>query len=214
MNTIKQCFQIILQGNKEQSRQAARQVRKLLYRSRSRDVFADLKKLIKNAPKEYNKITEDWRQENFVVAISVIYFLHDRENQPDFLFPWLFELLVHSNGVIRYAAVRMLSFELGPLTVYIRVPDYKPEDRDNIGPDQAEEIIFSLFVGLNKLSEKVWQQKYKKYKYIDSLPAGPYKSIQMVLARIEELCGREYMHNLVKMCNLLSVKISPEEFLN
>ncbi len=201
MNTIKECFKIILQGNKEESRQAARQVKKLLYASRTKDKYEDIKKLVKGASKEYDKISEDWRQENFVMAVSVIYFLHDREDDPDFLFPWLFQLLLHSNGTIRYAAVRMLSFELGPLTIYIRIPDFKPNGMTNLKPKQADAIIFSLFVHLNKLLKKVWKPKYKKYKYISSLPTSPYKSIQMVIARIEELCGDGYMSYLVKKYN-------------
>lgn len=53
-------------------------------------------------------------------------------------------------------------------------------------------------MNLNKLLESVWRPKYKKYKYISSLPAVPYKSAQMVMARIEELCGAEYMGKLAE----------------
>jgi len=201
MNTIKECFEVILQGNKGESRQAAREVKKLVYASKTKDKYEDIKKLVESAPKQYNKISEGWRQENFVMAISVIYFLHGREVDPDFLFPWLFQLLLHPNGTIRYAAVRMLSFELGPLTVYIRIPDFKPNGMTNLKPKKADKIIFSLFVHLNELLNKTWKPKYKKYKYISSLPTSPYKSIQMAISRIEELCGREYMRCLVKKYN-------------
>ncbi len=187
MNTIKECFDTILRDNEKNSRLAARRVRKLLYSSQSdRKEFKDIKKLVNDAPSEYAKISENWRQENFVVAISVIYFLHGREEQPDFLFPWLFQLLQHSNGIIRYAAVRMLCRELGNLTVYIRVPDHKS---DRLKPKQADSILHGLFVNLNRLLVISWEPKYKKYKYIDSLPASPYKSVQMVLAEMEEFCG-------------------------
>ena len=83
--------------------------------------------MVKDAPEVYNKISEDWRRENFVVVVSVVYFLHDREAEPDFLFPWFFQLLQHPNGVIRYATVRMLSHELGPLSVYNRIPGFKTD---------------------------------------------------------------------------------------
>jgi hypothetical protein len=125
-----------------------------------------------------------------VVAISVIYYLHDREGEPDFLFPWFFQLLQHPNGIIRYAAMRMLSIELGPLTAHIRVPGYKS---DRLKPEQADQILHSLFISLNGLVSALWEPKFKRYKYIDSLPTGPYKSVQMVLARIEEYCGRQYL---------------------
>jgi hypothetical protein len=191
MNTIKDCFEIILHGNEDKSRQAARLVRKLLYSSGTSGKYEDIQNLIKAAPETYHKISQDWRQENFVVAISVIYFLHDQEAEPDFLFPWLFRLLLHSSGVIRYAAVRMFSHELGPLTVYIRIPGFKPNGLTNLKPKQADAILFSLFADLNKLLESVWRPEYKKYKYVSSLPAGPYKSVQMVMTKMAELCGTE-----------------------
>ncbi len=190
MNTIKECFNTILRDNEKNSRLAARKVRKLLYSSQSdRKEFKDIKNLVNDAPSEYTKISENWRQENFVVAISVIYFLHGREEQPDFLFPWLFQLLQHSNGIIRYAAVRMICHELGTLTVHVRIPDYKS---DRLKPKQADNILHGLFVNLNRLLVISWEPKYKRYKYIDSLPASPYKSAQMVLAKMEEFCGRKY----------------------
>ncbi|MDP3792517.1 MAG: hypothetical protein Q8Q89_02190 [bacterium] len=199
LNTIKECFDTILRGNEGDSRLAARRVRKLLYSSTgtyNREKFIDIANLIKNAPRKYEKISEEWRQENFVLAVSVIYYMHDKEDQPDFLFPWLFQLLKHFNGVIRYAAVRMLSHEIGPLTVHIRFPDHKPGYFGKLTPEQANTILRSLFVNLNELSGTLWQLKYKRYKYIDSLPASPYKSVQMVLAELEESCGHKYLDRL------------------
>jgi len=204
MNTIKECFEEILRGNKDESRRAARRVRKLVFGSEVNDKYQDIKNLVENAPAVYEKISEDWRRENFTVAVSVIYFLRDKEAKPNFLFPWLFQLLLHPNGVIRYASVRMLSLELGPLTVYIRIPDFKPGGLTGLKPEQADTILLSLFMDLNKLLGIVWKPAYKKYKYISSLPIGPYKSIQMVMARIEELCGAEYVGKLAEQYRLKS----------
>ena len=198
MDTIKKCFDTILRGNEKDSRLAARRVRKLLYSSQGDgDKYDTLKNIINDAPGEYAKISEAWRQEDFVVAISVIYFLHDREEQPDFLFPWLFRLLQHPNGVIRYAVVRMLSNEIGPLTVHIRFPGDKSILRGRLKLAQADSVLYSLFVSLNGLSAALWWPKCKRYKYIDSLPASPYKSVQMVLAELKDSCGKKYIDRLV-----------------
>jgi hypothetical protein len=106
MTTFIKIFDTILTADKDASRKAAREVRKFLYRSHSdRNDYDDMKNIIDSAPGKYAEISEDWRQENFVIAVSVIYYLHDKENQPDFLFPWLFHLLWHKNGNIRHAAV-------------------------------------------------------------------------------------------------------------
>ena len=196
MKTFLECFNIILTGDINSSRQAARQVRKLVYSSGEGDRFKIVASIIDNAPKEYVKISEDWRQENFVVAISVIYFLHDKESHPDFLFPWLFNLIQHPKGNIRHAAVRMFESELGPLTMHIRFPNEKSIYLGKLSPELADSILFGMFANLNELANELWQPFYKKYKYISSLPSGAYKSVQMVLSELEEDCGKDYMSRL------------------
>src|SRR3989338_844370 len=198
MNTIKECFDTILRGNEEKSRLAARGVRKIVYSSSAsgREKYEEIADVVRTAPENYMRISEDWRQENFVMAVSVIYFLHDRENQPDFLFSCLFQLLQHSNGYIRHAAVKMISHEIGPLTYHLRFPGEKSSFHKFTSKD-ADMILHSLFVSLNGLLATLWQQKYKRYKYINFLPPSPYKSVQMVLAELEESCGKKYIDHLV-----------------
>lgn len=191
MNTIKKCFKIILTGDKEASRIAAREVRKLVYSSSAanRDKYEDIKNLINTAFDEYAKISEDWRQENFVMAISIMYFLHDRESHPDFLFPWLYQLLQHENGNIRHAAVRMFEHELGSLTYHIRFPNRKSDSFHTLSPEQADQILHGLHSNLEALATNSYKPSYKKYKYIDSLPSGTYKSVQHILSCLDDYCG-------------------------
>ncbi len=197
MNTIKTCFETILYGNKEKSRLAARMVRKILYKataSSDRSKYNEISSVLKSAIDTYSKIQEEWRQENFVTAISVIYFLHGREDQPDFLFTWLLSLLQHQNGYIRHAAVKMISFELGSLTFHIRFPS--ESEHSKLKPEKADIILYSLFINLNKLTATL-PIPTGKYKYIESLPASAYKSVQMILADLEDLAGQEYMDCLI-----------------
>lgn len=187
-------FNTILTGKKEESRKAAREVRKLLYKidwdKKSR---RNIQKMIENAPKTHRNITEGWREENFVIAISVIYFLHDREVQPDFLFPWLFYLLRQQNGNVRNAARRMIEHELRTLTVHIRCPDYK-QSKAKI--KHSNFILLGLYASLNYLLGYSWDQKYEKYKTIGSLPTSPFKTVQMILCEFEDICGKKYVKQL------------------
>lgn len=191
MDTIKACFDTILRADQEQSRKAARHVRKLVYSSSAtnKDKYRDIVAIVAHAPKTYTRIVEDWRQENFVMAVQVMYFLHDREANPDFLFPWLFQLLQHQNGYIRHAAVKMLRHEIGPLTYHIRFPGEQSTLGDKLTPERADTILRSLFMNLHSLETASWNDKFKKYKYIDDLPPSPYKSVQLVLAELEDSCG-------------------------
>ncbi|MEA1925952.1 MAG: hypothetical protein U9M90_01755 [Patescibacteria group bacterium] len=201
MKTFNEYFKIILTENKDDSRKAAREVRKLLYSSHDGGQYKKIASIIENAPKEYVNITEDWREENFVMAVSVLYYLHDRESQPDFLFSWIFHLLQHKNGNVRHAATRMIEHEIGPLTVHIRCPDYK---QDKSKTEQSDFILFNLFMNLNNLLADLWEPKYKKYKYVSSLPTSPYKTIQMILSKMEYDCGKKYMKRLESRLSKLS----------
>ena len=188
MKTFTELFNTILTADEETSRQAAREVRKLVYSSGENEKYKCIASIIENAPAEYVKIIEGWRQENFVMTISVMYFLHNRENQPDFLFPWLFQLLQHKNGNIRHSAVRMIEHELGPLTYHIRFPDEKISRRE-LSPEQADRIIFGLRTNLNNLATSFWKDSYRKFKYLDRLPSGTYKSVQLILSLLDDYCS-------------------------
>lgn len=206
MTTFAELFNTILTADKESSRKAARLVRKLVYSSTatsSREKYDQLTAIIENAPNEYTKITDDFRQENFVVAISTMYFLHNRENQPDFLFPWLFELLWHKNGNIRHAAVRMIENELGLLTYHIRFPKEAGATTRGVSREMADHILLKLFSALNNLLHESWKPEYKRYKYIDSLPSSTYKSAQLILSDIEEDCGEQYIKQMEKILGLV-----------
>jgi len=195
MKNFFELFKTILTASKEASRQAAREVRKLLHSPHDGGQYKDITSIIENAPAEYEKIAEDFRQENFVVAISVLYFLHNRENQPNFLFPWLFHLLRHENGNIRQAAVRMIEHEIGPLTYHLRFPNEKT-GYHKLPPEEADHILFELFMNLHSLMAGFWKPTYNRHKYISSLPNGTYKSAQLIMSRLEDDCGKEYLDHL------------------
>lgn len=194
---VSELFEIVLRGNKEESCVAARGVRKWLYSSHREGAFGKIDEYVRSAPDVYATIQEDWRQEYFVVAIACLYFLHNFEDQPDRLFPWIFTLLTHKKGNIRYAAVRMLFHELGPLTVHIRHPDFKSR-LQRLSPSTADIILASVFVNLNALAECTWEKRFSRYKYIPRLPASAFKSVQMVMSEFEDLCGQTYMDALRK----------------
>lgn len=187
INSFHELFEIILNGNKNESHQAARTVRKLLYNFKDKlwkIRSKEIKEIINKASTTYGKITEGFRQENFVMAISIIYFLHEREMELDFLFPWFFQLLQHENGYIRHAAVRMIDNEIGPLTVHIRCPGQYGLSK--ISPEKADQILFGLRTNLNNLLDASWKPIYKKYKYIDKLPSSTYKSVQLILSYLDD----------------------------
>jgi hypothetical protein len=191
--SYKKLFQIILKAEKEKSRQASKDVRKKMYKTNDdKPSFDEISNLIKEAPKTFDSIKENWRKENFVKAISVIYFLRDLTEEPDHFFPWFFTLLENESGIIRQATVRMINIELGPLTVHIRCPESKHWSR-KFSVETADLILRGLFICLYKLLHKYWKKSYENHKYINTLPPSPYKSVQIILRDMEYLCGEKYL---------------------
>lgn len=187
--TFTELFKTILTADKTTSRVAARMVRKLLYGShRSKEKYDGMQEVINDASHTYAQIPEDWRRENFVMAVSVIYYLHHHEHQPDFLFPWLFELLQHKNGYIRHAAVRMIQHELGLLTYHIRFPG-EGRGFSGLSREEANEKICMLETDLERIAAQSWNPVYKKYKYIENLPSGTFKSVQLILSQLDDYCS-------------------------
>ncbi len=205
MSAFSELFNTIVTADREASRKAAREVRKLVYSSGDDTKYQEIISIIENAPAEYAQINEGFRQENFVIAVLVMYFLHNRDDQPDFLFPWLFELLLHENGNIRHAAVRMIGHEIGPLTYHLCFPGEVIRHRD-LNPELADKMLLKLFAGLSHLSYESWKPDYKKYRYIDSLPSCTYKSVQIILSELEFDCGEEYVKHMKNIIGLVDVK--------
>jgi len=59
------------------------------------------------------------------------------------------------------------------------------KDNSRIAARKVRKLIYSL-----------WKPAYKKYKYVNFLPACPYKSIQMALSNVDYFCGELYMKQL------------------
>ncbi|MEK7091918.1 MAG: hypothetical protein AAB900_02935, partial [Patescibacteria group bacterium] len=103
----------------------------------------------------------------------------------NFLFPWLFQLLQHKNGNIRQAGVRMIQTELGPLTYHLRFPGKE----SGLSKERADSILFGLRTNLDHLAASAWQPAYDKCEYVEELPSGTYKSIQLIFSLLDDYCG-------------------------
>ncbi len=194
MQTFTDIFNTILTGDKESSKKASKYVRVFLYKKS--DNFKEIQDILEMSDLVYRGIIEEWRQVNFVVAISVLYFLQNKDAKQDFQFPWLFFLIKHKNGIIRHSAVRMFRHQLGPLTVHIRCP-YGEFISNKFIVDRNNKILSDMYIELLFLANTFSNPMYAKYKYIDSIPVGPYKSIQLVLATMHEYCGEKYLKQII-----------------
>ncbi len=196
MNSIKKCFDVILTADRKESRVAARSVHKVTFSTKTTEDYSNIKDVITNAGEIYSLLREPWRQEDFVHALSIIYFLRSDEEDLDENFPWFFHLLQDTNGRIRYAAVKMLCHDLGPLTVHIRCPEFINKEMSKRDCMESDRILRQLFSGLEILLQKTWESKHEKYTFVSDMPSSPYKSAQMVMVEMMDLCGEEYIKEM------------------
>ena len=120
--------------------------------------------------------------------------MRNNMKSPEPLYNWIFELLHNKNGHIRFAAFRMIRNDLGLLTAHIRHSN--TEFERTIESDRADNILLSLYINLNDIAVSLSKPSYKKYKYVELLPVGPYKTIRMIIAELEDNCGKAYMKQL------------------
>lgn len=199
--TFTSLFDIILTAEKNESHEAASEVRKLLYKGNyDKKTYREIYSIVEDAPNKYVKIIEEWREENFVRAISVMHFSYVWHKQPNILFPWLFFLLTHKNGNVRNSARRMIENSLAPLTTHLRGDFFKHTDKKI---KEFNSILFAIYYDLNLLLDSTWEPKYERYKYVDSLPTSPYKTVQMVLCAFKRICGKDFTKQVQKELNEL-----------
>ncbi len=118
---LKEAYQKILYGTESEAKKAWQGMRKLVY-SGGNGKYDEIKKELEKVKENYKNIVEDWRREFYISSISIMYFLHHKESNPNFFLPFLLGLLENENGKIRYCAYKMISNDLGPLTVHLRHP--------------------------------------------------------------------------------------------
>ncbi|MCX6810411.1 MAG: hypothetical protein NTY30_01575 [Candidatus Berkelbacteria bacterium] len=98
---------------------------------------------------------------------------------------FILKCIQHPSGKIRQSIIKASDWLMMSINVdYIFYPQKNPtdEDKKKIAVDQLKFCQFVDKVG--ELSEKYYLPKYKRVKYISSLPVGEYKSIQMLLTEV------------------------------
>jgi transposase-like protein len=89
---LKEAYQKILYGTEPEAKKAWQSMRKLVY-SGGHGKYDEIKEELENVKENYKNIVEDWRREYYISSISIMYFLHHKESDPNFFLPFLLGLL-------------------------------------------------------------------------------------------------------------------------
>ena len=159
---IRELIRLIKTGDTEQSRTAKKALHKL--RDSSDDkVRALIAAELTSEMRDFDSIENTDNRANFIYSLGLV-FLSKIDTHFDFFMDFLIERLQDKNGKIRNAALNVAK-GIYPI----------PSLRHKIEQRMKE---------TEKLLEKYCQPKFKRCKYVQSLPPGIYKSLQMLMHKL------------------------------
>lgn len=194
---IKKLIQIIKTGSREEVKDAQKQVEKFwheIYIPQRKEGQLALSVFLEEL-KNLDKIEDIDHQAYFINTIKWALWATGEENFEEWA-DFLLENIQHSSGKIRQAIIRASSYLVMDLRLDMK-HDFEIVKNKDLTRDEVRKIVknnqkrFGYFVlAVDGLIDKYHEPKFNRYKYISSLPAGVYKSLNILIT--EELMRSEY----------------------
>jgi len=197
-NPLEKYIHTIKTGNKEEAKEAQKQIEKY-WHDRKKDkkdfcVFLD-------EIRKFEQIKDIDCQVKFIGALKWAFWAIGEENFKEFS-EFILKYIQHPSGKIRQAIINACSPLVFKITLKIKFEDEKGSTK---GKTKKEDLMrFGRFVDeVIRLIEKYFEPKYRRYKYVSSLPPGVYKSLQKLIS--EEILRSEYQESLYNEYKMNSV---------
>jgi len=184
---IREIIRILKTGGRQQIKIAKKDLNKILDREEYDEEI--IYQMFIHEIKNFDEITNPVNQESFVLSLRI--FFCDIENYFEPVLDFLFKIIRHENGKLRYAAIRAFD-RLQPALAEATVPPRLPMFR-TVSEKRRKDIKSAYFNLIDKtceLSEKHCKPEYRKYKFVSDLPVSVYKSLQSFLSILFR-CGME-----------------------
>ncbi|HZE86970.1 MAG TPA: hypothetical protein VE090_02065 [Methylomirabilota bacterium] len=111
---------------------------------------------------------------------------------------FVLKCIQHPSGKIRQAVIHIADVLVTSLDVYVfnkketKTEEEKRMIRETINLQRFGRLVMSV----EDLVQHYYEPKYKRYKYVSSMPIGVYKSLQILIT--EKLLPSEHYENLYK----------------
>lgn len=212
-NHIKNLIQIIRTGMPAEVKVAQKQVKKFWH-----DVYIPQREIGRQAfrvfldeIKTFEQIKDADHQAYFINTLKWPLYAIGYENF-DVFARFFLRYIQHPSGKVRQAIIRAVDYLIFDLTLDMnRNYQHKGKSKEALKKIIARDRMrFGLFViTTERLEEEYYEPKFKRYKYISSLPAGVYKSLQILM--MEELLRSEYYETVyAEYKNERSKRILPQ----
>ncbi len=114
--------------------------------------------------------------------------------------PFILKYIQHPSGKIRQAIIHASEYLILDLTMDTRFDiddnNKKITDNDRKRIEQNKFRFGAFVLTAEQLLDKYYEPKFERYKYINSMPAGIYKSLQKMI--VENLLRSEHYEKLYK----------------
>lgn len=224
MNTsLQKLIDIIKSGSSSDVKAAQKQIEKIWHETCrfDCDVRADIFFIFLEELKLFSQIKDIAHQAYFINTLKwPLYFIGEQyfSDWSDFILIYI----QHPSGKIRQAIIRALDYLIMDLRLDFKY-DFDTVKSKGLNRQEIDNIInnnrtkFGYFIiSVESLIRQYHEPRFNKYKYIDRLPIGVYKSLQMFLAELlrADFYEKLYQDFLKELKINNNQKVTPIEILN
>jgi hypothetical protein len=220
---LQKLIDIIKSGSPSDVKLAQKEIEKIWHdtcrydKDRKESVFCIFLEELKSFP----QIKDVDHQAYFINTLKwPLYFIGEKyfSDWSDFILTYI----QHPSGKVRQAIIRVSDYLLIDLqmdfkhaSMILKNKDLKHQDIKDIVADDKKK--FGDFVlAIENLVSRYYEPRFKKYKYVDSLPISVYKSLQMLLVELlkAEFYKKIYQDFLKELDANRGPRVSSGEILN
>lgn len=179
-NPLKSLIETVKTGSREEVKEAQKQIEKIS-RGAGRDkAKKKMFRIFREEMEDFAEIKSVDNQAYFINTLKHPFLILGEEYFPVFA-EFILQQIQNPSGKIRMAVIRAADWLL-IMAIDFCLPRYEKPAPAQMERDKLNKERFCLFAyALEKLLDLYREPKYERYKYIDSLPAGVYKSLEMLL---------------------------------
>ena len=177
MNPLIEQIRLIKTGTAAEVKAAQKLVEKYWHRScQERELRRDFE-AFKAEAADFDAITDRDHKAYFINTLKWVIWGMGLENFK-FWENFLIKCVLDQDGKIRMAAIRAAEYLLIEIDDYLEKGSYVPADFSEEKARVARALYAQLLIRVGKLIDAHYEPRFRRCKYLDSLPVGIYKSLQ------------------------------------
>lgn len=184
-NQLKNFIEIIKTGNRADVREAQKQIEKywsdvyIPHRKEGRKAF----EIYLDEIRDFEKIKDIDHQAYFISTLKWPFWVIGEEHFEEWA-AFILKYIQHDSGKIRQAVIYTADYLVIDITHDLLFDNNQIKGRDKERIEENKKRFGELVLNVEELIGKYDDPRYRRYKYISSMPAGVYKSLQKLITEV------------------------------